>query len=149
MLQCNAIKKYSVRFEDSVVYISEVCLDSYFSDWPTEREPNDVMFPYGSTPSHLWSSLAKKIKPKSGEASTFNHHCGGNRGIGTHLKWHHEIQSAKFKMWKHLIRQETCFLWLKIGREKREGKTKNSKRLKIGRKKEKRRENQNNKWEMH
>ena len=36
LLQCNAIKKYSVRFEDSVVYISEVCLDSYFNDWPTE-----------------------------------------------------------------------------------------------------------------
>ena len=63
MLQCNAIKKYSVRFEDSVVYISEVCLDSYFRDWPTEREPNDVCFLMGVHHPICEVVLPKKSSP--------------------------------------------------------------------------------------
>lgn len=66
LLHCNAIKKYSVRFEDNVVYVSEVCLNSGYLilQWLAHRvRTRWRVFPHGSTPSHLWSSLAKKSSP--------------------------------------------------------------------------------------
>ena len=129
LLHCNAIKKYSLRFkEDNVVCISEVCLDSGYLilQWLAHRATTrQCVFPHGSTPPHLWGSLVKKSSPNLVSLLHLTTIVDEIQWIGAHFKWHQEMQSAKPKLWKNLIGQETWFLWLKIGRKKEKRRKEN------------------------